>query len=187
MASNSKPGVKGFVRLPVEERFWSRVNKDGEGGCWLWTGATDHRYGAFHFEGRRQKAHRVAWLLTYGEVPPGKMACHTCDNPPCVNPAHIFWGTMSDNIQDAVRKGRHNPRGNGLRTHCKKGHPFSGSNLGSNRRGDRVCLACKEEHNNARGARLLTPEQRERKNAGQRARRQAAAARRALAEKGGGE
>lgn len=88
----------------VDERFWSKVDRASSDECWIWNGSTGERgYGRFWYEGRQRQAHHVAWLLTKGEIPEGLMACHTCDNPPCVNPGHIFWGTMSDNIVDAVK------------------------------------------------------------------------------------
>jgi hypothetical protein len=148
---NTQKGTKGFVTVDPEERFWARVDKAGPSGCWLWMGAKARGYGQFYLNGRNRKATHVAWLLTHGSIPEGKMACHTCDNPTCVNPAHIFWGTMSDNILDAVKKGRHDPRGNALRTHCKRGHPLAGDNLGIRpSTGHRECRTCKAMHNQAR-------------------------------------
>jgi transposase-like protein len=88
------------------ETFWTFVDKSGQ--CWLWTGATngDGR-GRIRFDGRMQYAYRVAWELTHGApIPADREACHTCDNPICVNPVHIFSGTRLDNMQDAAAKGR---------------------------------------------------------------------------------
>ena len=100
------------------EQFWQRVNKDGpvaprlKSRCWEWTGPRAPKtwgsdYGQVHWRGRSYNAHRIAWELTYGvEVPKGLLACHACDNPPCVNPAHIWIGTTQHNSIDRVLKGR---------------------------------------------------------------------------------
>lgn len=138
------------MKQVANERFWSKVNKNGPNGCWIWIGSSDGRYGQFRINGKLKKAHRVAWLFTYGDSPDGKMACHKCDNPACVNPDHIFWGTMSDNILDAVKKGRHK-HGGSLKTHCKRGHLMAGENLKIRpATGGRLCVACRNLHNAAR-------------------------------------
>lgn len=148
----------------VSHRFWSKVDKNGAGGCWVWRGAKSKRYGIFYLNGKKEKAHRLAWLFTHGSIPPDKMACHKCDNPPCVNPDHIFWGTMSDNIRDCVAKGRHVYNGtNQNKTHCPKGHPLSGANLAITTKGFRYCRECKTEHNKNRGPQKLNAAQKARK------------------------
>jgi hypothetical protein len=87
------------------EKFWARVEKTDT--CWIWRGPTNvHGYGRVGIHLRKQYAHRVAWTLTNGEVPAGLCLLHRCDNPPCVNPAHLFLGTRSDNAKDKVSKGR---------------------------------------------------------------------------------
>lgn len=90
------------------ERFWNHVDQSaGPGGCWPWTAASSAGRGRVYANGRTTYAYRHAWLLSHGEeIPAGQVACHTCDNPICVNPAHIFLGDQLDNIGDAARKGR---------------------------------------------------------------------------------
>lgn len=77
-------------------------------GCIEWTGPADRKgYGIIHFEGENRIASRVAWELSYGEIPEGKVIRHKCDNPPCVNPEHLTTGTQWENLQDMVSRDRH--------------------------------------------------------------------------------
>src|SRR4051812_130307 len=86
------------------ERFWDKVNKDGE--CWEWiAGSRGRGYGAFKYKGKIHDAHRFSWYLTYGKWP-SMWVLHKCDNRKCVKPEHLFEGTAKDNFQDAVSKGR---------------------------------------------------------------------------------
>lgn len=97
--------------LPVSEmeereadlaKFFSRVQKTDT--CWLWNGGKNRTgYGRFSYRGKNIAAHR---FLIAKDIPPGMFACHHCDNPPCVNPAHIFIGTAKDNSDDMRAKGR---------------------------------------------------------------------------------
>ncbi len=98
-----------------EQRFWAFVNKDGPahpyhpdlGLCWLWTAHTVHfGYGEVSVAGVNWRAHRYAYKLAHGRLPRRMFVCHSCDNPPCCNPAHLFLGTQQDNLDDCARKGR---------------------------------------------------------------------------------
>lgn len=98
----------GFLSQPLEVRFWSKVNKTNPNGCWIWLGTKDRKgYGKIHAHGKNGVlAHRVAWELTNGLIPNRLHILHHCDNPSCVNPAHLFLGTNADNVADKLKKGR---------------------------------------------------------------------------------
>mgnify|MGYP001598312210 CR=1 FL=1 len=89
----------------IRERFFRHVDKTER--CWLWNGYTNaYGYGTFGISHRSTLAHRVSWNLHKGEIPSGICVLHFCDNPPCVNPDHLFLGTHKDNMHDATVKGR---------------------------------------------------------------------------------
>jgi hypothetical protein len=102
-----------LIRIPSEDRFWAKVDKSGD--CWLWTaGKTPLGYGKFqvtlgrgeHPKQKHVAAHRFAYETVNGPIPDGLVIMHACDNPPCVNPAHLSAGTQGDNRLDCVVKGR---------------------------------------------------------------------------------
>lgn len=91
----------------LEDCFIDMTKEVPETGCLLWTGYKAHvGYGIIRYENRAAYAHRVAWALVHGPIPPKMMVCHHCDVPLCVNSDHLFLGTAKDNMQDALKKGR---------------------------------------------------------------------------------
>lgn len=109
-AHSTAPGSDAGIGNPaystaVVERFWSRVKKGDD--CWLWRGARGKNgYGHLRYGGRPVYAHRFAWQLTNGPIPPGAVVRHECDTPLCVRPDHLRIGTQQDNVDDRQRRRR---------------------------------------------------------------------------------
>lgn len=98
--------------LTLAERFWAKVDRRGPDECWPWLASRDqHGYGQISIgNGKKRliKAHRAAWIVSVGGLSEGACVLHRCDNPQCVNVAHLFLGTMKDNSVDMAVKGRWN-------------------------------------------------------------------------------
>ena len=89
--------------------FWQKVDRSGgDDACWEWLAGTRGGYGLMRWRGKTTSAHRVSWELAHGSIPDGLDVLHSCDNPRCVYPAHLFLGTHQDNMVDMLRKGRGN-------------------------------------------------------------------------------
>lgn len=99
--------------LPLAERYEMKVDRSGgKDACHPWTANAVDGYGLIYANGGQRSAHRVGWELLHGDIAPGLFVCHTCDNPPCQNPAHWFLGSPKENSEDRERKGRgHRSRG----------------------------------------------------------------------------
>jgi hypothetical protein len=118
------------TNLTPEERFWQKVNKTDT--CWIWVGSkNDEAYGNFNHNGTVVKAHRFAYELLKGPIPKDRELDHLCRNPSCVNPEHLEAVTHQENMK----------RGhffNTKKTHCPRGHEYTGRNT----RGSRLCKIC---------------------------------------------
>ncbi len=93
----------------LKKRFNKKIKIVEHTGCWEWIGARwKDKYGktSIGSPGKAKRAHRISWELFIGPIPKGAHVCHKCDNPPCVNPSHLFLGDNLDNVKDMVSKGR---------------------------------------------------------------------------------
>lgn len=96
-----------MISKSAEERFLQNISVNSSNGCWEWTAGREKTgYGFFTVRSRKFRAHRFSYEMHKGEIPEGLLVCHSCDNPSCVNPDHLWVGTQKDNMEDKVRKGR---------------------------------------------------------------------------------
>lgn len=123
--------------------LFSKISNTTPQGCWEWKGyRNENGYGQVRLKGLDERyVHRIFYKLKNKILPKDLFVCHHCDNPPCVNPDHLFLGTQKDNMQDCSKKNRFN-NWNKKKTHCKNGHEFSKQNTHVRADGERVCRTC---------------------------------------------
>lgn len=128
--------IGGKNTMSLEDRFWNKVDKETESGCWEWVGSTRNGYGCIRPIGVTKYSHRVSWELHNGPIPDGLWVLHKCDNRKCVNPDHLFLGTNQDNVNDKMSKGR-GPVGarNGMYGKTGKDSPSYGKGIYGERNG----------------------------------------------------
>ena len=123
------------------DKSWGFLSVFPKNKCIEFAGHRDRTgYGKMTFGGRADGAHRVAFSLFVWPLKQGKIVCHSCDNPSCVNPRHLWAGSYSDNMYDAVRKGR---LVSPFKKRCKRGHEFTEENTAYYETGSRRCRKCR--------------------------------------------
>jgi hypothetical protein len=127
-----------MMAAALPESIESKIERVPESGCWLWTGGVIATgYGRTWHRGASSAVHRVVYELLRGPIPTGLEIHHLCRVRCCVNPAHLEPVTHRENCLRSMDR-----HANALKTHCPRGHEYSGDNLGRDFRGDRVCRAC---------------------------------------------
>ena len=145
----------------IINRFNSKVDTAGPTqsnmttACHQWTAHTNRKgYGKFRVGTKKVSlSHRVSYEIHRGPMPDGLCVLHSCDNPTCVNPDHLWLGTHQENVADRDAKGRH-VSANGEKTHCKHGHEFTEENTYRYPDGSRECKTCNAHRCRARRATL---------------------------------
>lgn len=138
-----------------KRNFWSLMEKRGQDECWPWIGKkTKDGYGEIWVGKTPFIASRVAWALANQKQPEG-FVCHSCDNPVCCNPKHLWLGSPKDNVSDMIKKRRGSWQ---HQTHCKNGHEFTTENTyrAPKQPNRRSCRACERGRARRRAAELKT-------------------------------
>lgn len=136
--------------MTLPDRFWSKVEKQVDDDCWLWTGCcNDQGYPLFWQDRRHRRAHILSYVSVHGPVPSGLVLDHVkergCTRRHCVNPAHLEPVTRGEN----VKRG-----GNAAKTHCSSGHAYDETNTHRRENGHRSCRACARAYYHNRKAAL---------------------------------
>lgn len=129
----------------ITARMEAKIERIPFSGCWIWAGAQFDGYGRIVICGTARRVHRVMYELMYGPILPGMCVCHRCDVSLCVNPAHLFLGSVAENNTDMMSKGRHVAWKKSL-THCIRGHEFTPDNTILRKDGCRSCRTCQRMH-----------------------------------------
>lgn len=138
------------MKIPIEIRFWPKVNKNTDSGCWEWTASrTGAGYGQIAQGRTMLYAHRLAYEWLVGPIPDGLELDHLCRNRRCCNPDHLEPVTHGDNM----RRGD-SGKNMSAKTHCPKGHEYSTENTWLSNKGSRVCKACKANRQRVRRSRM---------------------------------
>lgn len=129
------------TKLTMQDRFWAKVNKTES--CWLWTACTGRRgHGYFGINGKNRAAHRVAYEMLVGPIPPGLTLDHLCRQPACVNPAHLEPVDNRTNVLRGIGPTAQNAR----KTHCKRGHSLTSENIYRRGNGRQCKLCCRDRY-----------------------------------------
>jgi hypothetical protein len=125
--------------MALRARFWSKTRFDPDTGCFNWTASRNKRggYGRFKLAGKLEVAHRVAYELSGGNIPPGLTLDHRCRNTSCVNPLHLEPVTIAENIRRGTQGWDQRAK-----TRCPRGHEYDEMNTYLNPRNQRMCRTC---------------------------------------------